>query len=108
MTGVQTCALPIYTAGAAAAGANAIVRGRWYVLEGVMEIGTNGQSNGTLRFWLDGVLTHNYTDIEYERKAGVQNDWGYIHIAPVWGGGQGTINALMWLDFDDFYVSGAP
>ena len=87
--------------------ANAIVRGKWYVLEGVLEIGANGQSNGTLRLWLDGALTHSYSDIEYE-ATDKRSDWGYIHIAPTWGGGQGTINQLMWLDFDDFYVSGAP
>jgi hypothetical protein len=87
--------------------ANHIRRGKWYVLEGVLEIGTNGQSNGTLRLWLDGVLTHSYSDIEYEATA-KRNDWGYIHIAPTWGGREGTINQLMWLDFDDFYVSGAP
>ena len=87
--------------------ANHIRRGKWYVLEGVLEIGTNGQSNGTLRLWLDGALTHSYSDIEYE-ATGKRSDWGYIHIAPTWGGGQGTINQLMWLDFDDFYVSGAP
>ena len=87
--------------------ANNIRRGKWYVLEGVLEIGTNGQSNGTLRLWLDGALTHSYSDIEYE-ATGKRSDWGYIHIAPTWGGGQGTINQLMWLDFDDFYVSGAP
>lgn len=87
-----------------------IQRGRWYVLEGVLEIGRDDQRNGVLRLWLDGVLTHSYTDVEY-RKAGTAaapDNWGYIHIAPTWGGGGGTIPQLMWLDFDDFYVSGAP
>jgi len=97
------------TAGATGAGAWAIVRGRWYVLEGVFEIGADDQRNGVVKLWLDGVLTHHYEDVEFQKTATKGTvTWGYIHIAPTWGGGGGTINQLMWLDFDDFYVSGAP
>jgi hypothetical protein len=97
------------TAGAAAAGAFAIQRGRWYVLEGVYQIGTDDAHNGQIRLWLDGTLTHDYRDVEFQKAATVGNvTWGYVHIAPTWGGGGGTILQTMWLDFDDFYVSGAP
>jgi len=85
-----------------------VPRGRWHLLEGVLEIGTNGGANGRLRVWLNGVLTHLYTDIEYEKDPLVSQFWNQFHIAPVWGGIAGTINALMTLDFDEFYLSGAP
>jgi hypothetical protein len=85
-----------------------VPRGRWHLLEGVLEIGTKGAQNGTLRLWLNGALTHLFTDVEYENSATISQFWNQFHIAPVWGGIAGTINALMTLEFDDVYMSGAP
>jgi hypothetical protein len=96
------------TAGARQAGAFNVQRGQWYVLEAVFEVGTNGGRNGKLRMYLDGVLTHEYNDIEFEPSPKVRNYWEQIHIDPTWGGQGGRINELMWLDFDDVFVSGAP
>ena len=88
--------------------ANNVQRGQWHLLEAVLEMGGNGQANGRLRLWLDGALTHDYSDIEYEGSGSQTAYWDVLHIAPTWGGIGGTINALMWLDYDEFYVSGAP
>lgn len=94
--------------GATAAGAFAVQRGQWQVVEAVLEMGTNGAANGRLRLWLNGTLTHDYADIEFEPTATSTWYWDTIHVAPTWGGQGGTINQLMWLDFDEFFVSGAP
>lgn len=96
------------TPGAFAAGALAVPRGQWQVLEAVLEMGTNGAANGTLKLWLNGTLTHDYHNIEYEPTGAETWFWDAIHIAPTWGGQMGTIRQLMFLEFDDFYVSGAP
>ncbi len=96
------------TPGASAAGAFNIQRGQWHILEVALEIGQNGAANGKLKIWVNGVLTHDYNDIEFEPSAVATNYWDVLHIAPTWGGQAGTINQLMWLDYDEFFISGAP
>ncbi|MGH7561479.1 MAG: hypothetical protein ACRENB_10710, partial [Gemmatimonadales bacterium] len=96
------------TPGATAAGAFAIQRGRWYVVEIVLDMGTTNGFNGKLQLWLDGVLTHTYSDVEYAPNTTGTWYWDMIHIAPTWGGQGGTINQDFYLWFDEFYVSGAP
>ncbi len=96
------------TPAAARSGAFNIERGRWQVLEAIFEVGRSGAANGKLRMWLNGVLTHDYSNIEFEPDPAVMNYWEQIHVAPTWGGQGGRINQLMWLDFDDVYASGAP
>jgi hypothetical protein len=88
-------------------GSGGVTRGAWHVIEAVLEMGQNGAANGRLRIWLDGTLTHDYGDLEYERTAKIRY-WNTVVIAPTWGGVGGTINQTMWLDFDEFFVSGAP
>jgi hypothetical protein len=96
------------TAGANAAGAWSIQRGKWYVVEILLEAGQNGSADGMLRIWVNGVLTHEYMNIEYDPIPSVSNYWDTLHVSPNWGGTGGTISQTMWLEFDDFYVSGAP
>lgn len=96
------------TVGAAGAGAFSMQRGQWYVVEVLLEVGQSGAANGKLKIFVNGVLTHEYDDIEYEPSAAVTNYWDTLHVAPTWGGQGGTINQTMWLDYDEFFVSGAP
>jgi hypothetical protein len=96
------------TAESATAGAWNIQRGQWYVVEVLLEAGQNGAANGKLRIWVNGVLTHTYEDIEYDALPTRDGRWDTLHVAPTWGGQGGKIHETMWLDFDEFYVSGAP
>jgi hypothetical protein len=93
---------------AATAGAFNVPRGQWWIVEVQLEMGVNGQANGLLKMWYNGVLTHEYYDIEYEPSLGQTWYWDALHIASTWDSMGGTINELIWMDFDSFYVSGAP
>jgi hypothetical protein len=92
--------------GPAGSAASNVTRGQWHLLEAVLEMGNNGASNGRLRVYLDGRLSHEYNDIEYEPRADHTSYWDHLHVSPVWGGQGGTVTQEMFLEFDEFYLSG--
>ena len=82
-----------------------VIRGRWHRWEIVLVGNTPGTSNGSVSWWLDGVLVGRYTGIQYV-GAGGSNTWDIIKFDPTWGGLGGTIPAEQYLYMDHLYISG--
>lgn len=82
-----------------------VFRNTWHLWELELIANTGGQPNGEARWWIDGVLQGDYSDINYV-AAGTQNFWQFFDWNPTWGG-QGDVvpsNQFMWMD--NAYVSG--
>jgi len=77
--------------------------GQWFKLECYMKKSTTSTSrDGIVRSWVNGVLTHNYTTVNYP---GGFNDWTW---SETWDGfgDMGTVNTVEWQHFvDHLYVS---
>jgi hypothetical protein len=82
-----------------------ISRGVWHTWEVQIISNTPGVANGTARWWLDGVLIGNHTNVQFA-GAGQSNTMTIFSVAPIWGGTSGTVTNTMTLDFDNLYVSG--
>lgn len=76
-----------------------IEAGRWHQYELLMGVNTVGQANGTLRFWLDGVLLCEYTDVVWVTADRPVKFYGR-KIDPIWGGVGGASksreDAIWW------------
>ncbi len=77
-------------------GSARVRRGEWHTIELYARLNTrNGQEtcDGVLRVWVDGALTHDYSDVHYLDASTPPVEWGWarINYAAVWGGGPGTI-----------------
>lgn len=81
-----------------------VQRGVWHTWEVELISNTNGQSNGTVRFWLDGVMIGLYTDVQFS-TASQSNSWDLSNIFPIWGGVGGRVSNTMTIDFDHIYIS---
>jgi len=68
---------------------NRIIVGQWHHIEWLMEIGTINVADGTFKYWLDGVLIMDYSDVLWHTTAFPSGFWGR-RFDPVWGG-QGTV-----------------
>jgi hypothetical protein len=77
--------------------------GQWHRLEWYMKYETTyGAGNGIIRWWLDGVLVGNYTNIRFP------NDGGFVEyqISPTWGGNTGDVKTETdYYRFDHSYLS---
>jgi len=80
--------------------------GSWHHLEAVSELNTLSQINGTLKMWIDGVLTHNYTNITYINSGNEHGFHGYKW-APTWGGVGGIKTRDDYMQIDHLYISGS-
>jgi hypothetical protein len=79
-------------------------KGVWHHYEAVFINNTPGQNNGTIKFWLDGVLAGDWTSrIGFQTNG---NHFAEITWSPTYGGGGPAVPAdqTMWLK--DLYVSG--
>lgn len=78
--------------------------GQWVLLEGYIKVSTNSTSrDGTVRWWVNGVLCGDYTTANYG-SAGL-NDWVWTQ---TWDGNGkvGTVNTVDWEQYvDDLYLS---
>lgn len=79
----------------------------WYVVEVQLILNTPGNPTGVFRMWLNGTLTHEYTDISF-LPGGTQLYWSNGHFNSTWGGQGGTIPEDMFLFWDHVYFSGKP
>lgn len=94
-----------YDANRGSPGDDNVVRGQWHLIEVVAQLNSTATStDGVLRVWVDGVLTHEYTDVPYTP---FDNDtWQNVKLEPVWGGNSGQVlDADQWLEYDAIYVS---
>lgn len=77
--------------------------GEWHKLEWYVRTNTPGQSDGIVRWWVDGVLRGEYTGLGC-----VGNGLDWLEVAPTFGGVQNTKQHDDYLRFDQVYISGRP
>jgi uncharacterized protein YjdB len=80
-----------------------VTRGAWFHIELVAAMNTAGNADGYLDLWLDGVHITHVGGIKFQNTP---PSWRSLHLAPVWGGGGGTVTNTMHMDFDHLYFSG--
>lgn len=83
----------------------AMNRGQWRRWEVLLIANTPGQTNGVIRYWIDGQKVGDYTDVWIRDTAGT---WQYVYLQPIWGGTAGQVAQTQYLWVDHLYVSGAP
>ena len=86
-----------------------ISRGVWHRWEYQLIANAPGSANGTVRWWIDGVLVGEYTNVRFA-GSGQANTWQYLSINPTWGGSDPSakVNSAMYIDVDHVYLSAAP
>ncbi len=81
----------------------AVTLGQWHRLEWYLKYESSyGAGDGIIRWWMDGVLIGNYTNIKFP------NDNGFVEyqISPTWGGNTGDVkNEQDFYRFDHSYLS---
>lgn len=65
----------------------------------------NGSANGEFHVWIDGVKTHQYTDVNYNMSAA--RKFLDFRIEPTYGGGAGPVPADMYFRWDHLRLSGS-
>lgn len=82
--------------------ATPLVLGAWHKIEWYVKYSTTGISrNGVTRWWLDGVLQGEYTDLQMPPDAGfVEYDF-----SPTWGGAGGVKTQTDFFWIDHVYIS---
>ncbi|NNF13902.1 MAG: hypothetical protein HKN72_11795 [Gemmatimonadetes bacterium] len=83
-----------------------LVRGRWHELEFLLTGSTPGQQNGSLKVWVDGVLTHEYSDVGYFREGG-GDGFDAFQFDAIWGGIGDEKVSDQWLRVGHVYISGS-
>jgi uncharacterized protein YjdB len=82
--------------------ATTVTLGQWHRIEWYVKYATSGTSHdGIVRWWLDGVLQGEYTDLQTTPSSGVVE---YI-IAPTWGGIGGTKTETDYYWYDHYHIS---
>jgi hypothetical protein len=82
-----------------------IVRGQWVLMEGLVDAGTAGGANGSVKWWINGALVGSYTGIPLVAAGGsaTWEDWNW---GPTWGGLGGTVAQTQYQYIDEIYISG--
>jgi len=84
--------------------------GSWHRWEVVMKLNDLGAPNGVLRWWQDGVLVADYSNVTYVTPGNTNGFYSY-EWAPYWGGGSSGMSAKTRDDYvltDQLYISGIP
>ena len=79
-------------------------KGVWHRYEAVFINNTPGHNDGTIRFWLDGVLAGDWTNRIGFQTTGLH--FSEIVWSPTYGGGGPAVPANQWMWLKDLYVSG--
>lgn len=83
-----------------------LLAGRRQQVETQMVLNTVGSANGILRLWIDGVLTHEYTDVVWRTSAYPSGFYGR-RWDPIWGGTGGSSKSRNdYLLVHHIYMSG--
>jgi hypothetical protein len=80
-------------------------RNTWYRWEVRLRTNTNGQANGVIEWWVNGVKLGSYTNVNFV-PAGARRAWEQVQWGPTWGGMGDTVPADQWMDMDHIHVSG--
>ena len=83
-----------------------VTLGQWHRLEWYLKYESSyGAGDGIVRWWMDGVLIGNYTNIKYP----YDNGFVEYQISPTWGGNTGdTKREQDFYRFDHSYLSRRP
>ncbi|HEX2780584.1 MAG TPA: hypothetical protein VHM30_13855 [Gemmatimonadaceae bacterium] len=82
-----------------------VVRGRWQHWELVLVANGDGNADGSVELWLDGVKVSDYCDQRF--IAGTQDArWQSLNWAPTWGGTGASVRRPMYMWIDHIYISG--
>ena len=84
---------------------NAVTVGVWHHVEILMVLNTVGVANGQFQMWVDGVKTHQYTNVTY-RTASASLGFRGWKWHPTWGGLGGTKTRSDFVKFAHAYLSG--
>jgi len=86
-----------------------IVAGRWHRMEILMEMnGSPGSTDGILKWWIDGTLVLNYSDVTYNSSGSPSGFYGR-HNSPTWGGsGASPKTREDHIYYDHMYMSAVP
>ncbi len=66
-----------------------------------------GSANGIFKMWIDGVQTHNYSDVVYITPTTAEH-FNLFKWNPTWGGQGGVRTRNDYIDIDHVYISGLP
>jgi len=88
-------------------GGKLMTAGSWHRWEAVYEVNTMGVANGKFKMWIDGVMTHNYSDVTYITPS-TPNLFAAWKWNPTWGGSGGTRTRTDYIMVDHLYISGVP
>lgn len=83
-----------------------VSRGVWHTWEVELISNSNGAANGVARWWLDGVLIGEHTNVQYA-SSGQSRTFNLASVAPIWGGMGGTVSSTQSIDYDNVYLSGS-
>jgi hypothetical protein len=78
--------------------------GQWHFIEILMIGSTNGQSNGRLEWWVDGVQRGRYLTQPFKSSGDAM--FNGIDLDPIWGGGPQTAPATQYYWLDHLVVKG--
>jgi hypothetical protein len=81
--------------------------GVWHHWEALLELNTVGQSNGIFKWWIDGELVMNYSNMTYIYGT-YTNGFYDFNFNPTWGGTGGTKTKTDDILIDHIYISGVP
>jgi hypothetical protein len=82
-----------------------ITLGQWHRIEIYVKYSTGTSANGILKWWVDGVLNGNYTNLKMVQDGG----FDHVQFAPTYGGNTGAVkteNDYYW--YDHVRLSRAP
>ncbi len=82
-------------------------RGQWVRYEMLFVMNTaNGAANGQFHAWIDGVKTHQYTDVDFNISAA--RAWQSLRWEPTYGGGTNPVPHDQYQYIDHLRISGSP
>jgi hypothetical protein len=81
-------------------------RGQWVRYEMLMKANSsNGSANGELHVWIDGVKTHQYTDVQWQMSGA--RTWLSLAWNPTYGGGLNPVPQTQYQYIDHIRISGS-
>lgn len=80
--------------------------GDWHHFEILMELNTLGEADGTVRWWVDGQLIMDYSDVIYIIPGHTGGLQGY-HFGGIWSNVGAVKQRDDFIQFDHVYISGA-
>ena len=67
--------------------------------------GSTPLSDGVYRVWVNGQLTHDYTDVQFMKSGEQGIGFKRVSIAPTWGGSGDEVEEAFYLYMDHSYIS---